>query len=138
MGDNGAMADSSGTTLITTLGLAPGDVIGVLNPPDPIAVLLGPLPDGASLVDGVRSHRDVVLAFFHRRTEFEQKVVAMTKAIAATGVIWVLWPSTPERTDITVQALSAMAGRNHLVDTGTCEFDGWSGLRLVARCENRP
>jgi hypothetical protein len=134
------MAGYSGTPLVTKLGLEPGHVIGLLNPPDELAELLGPLPDGATLVAGVRSRRDVVLAFFRLRTELGQKLVAMIKAIEPDGAIWIAWPKKASKvpTDITEDVVREVALPLGLVDVKVCAIDDvWSGLRLVVRKENR-
>ncbi len=134
------MVGYSGTPLVTKLGLKPGHVIGVLNPPENLDALLGPLPEGATIVAGVRSHRDVVLAFFRRRTELEQKRNAMIKAIEPNGAIWVAWPkkTSKQPTDITEDVVREVVLPAGLVDVKVCAIDDvWSGLRLVVRRENR-
>lgn len=134
------MVGYSGTPLVTKLGLKPGHVIGVLNPPEHLDALLGPLPEGTTIVAGVRSHRDVVLAFFRRRTELEQKRNAMIKAIEPNGAIWVAWPkkTSKQSTDITEDVVREVVLPAGLVDVKVCAIDDvWSGLRLVVRRENR-
>jgi hypothetical protein len=134
------MAGYSGTPLATKLGIKPAHVVGLINPPEHFAALIDPLPDGVTVVPGVRSRRDVVVAFLVRRSELEQKLTAMTKAIAPAGAIWVAWPKKASRvpTDITEDVVRAVALPTGLVDNKVCAIDEvWSGLRLVVRKELR-
>ena len=86
------MAGYSGTPLATKLGIKAGHTVGVINAPDHFAGLVEPLPEAVTVVVGVRSRRDVVVAFFVRRRELEQKLAAMTKAVFPAGAIWIAWP----------------------------------------------
>jgi hypothetical protein len=128
------MTDAATSPLATTLGLAPGDRIGVINPPAQLEAWLEPLPAGATLEPGVRSHRDVVLAFLRLRTELGQKRIAMAKAIEPDGVLWVVWPAGPdaEPTDLDETVVGEIVAPSGLVPTEVCALrTGWSAVRLV-------
>jgi hypothetical protein len=134
------MAGYSGTPLATKLGIKDGHRVGLLNPPDGFAALLDPLPPGVELVAGVRSRRDVVVAFVRQRSEIESKLTAMTRAIFPDGAIWIAWPKRASKvpTDVTEDVVRAVALPTGLVDNKVCAIDDvWSGLRLVVRRENR-
>jgi hypothetical protein len=134
------MAGYSGTPLATKLGIKDGHRVGLLNPPDGFAARLDPLPPGVELVAGVRSRRDVVVAFVRHRSEIESKLTAMTRAIFPDGAIWVAWPKRASKvpTDVTEDVVRAVALPTGLVDNKVCAIDDvWSGLRLVVRRENR-
>jgi hypothetical protein len=134
------MAGYSGTPLATKLGIKEGHRVGVLNAPDGFAALLDPLPPGVELVTGVRSRRDVVVAFVRARSEIESKLNAMTKSIFPAGAIWIAWPKKASKvpTDVTEDVVRAVALPTGLVDNKVCAIDDtWSGLRLVVRLENR-
>ena len=134
------MAGYSGTPLATKLGIKAGHTVGVINAPDHFAGLVEPLPEAVTVVAGVRSRRDVVVAFFVRRRELEQKLAAMTKAVFPAGAIWIAWPKRAAKvpTDITEDVVRAVALPTGLVDNKVCAIDEvWSGLRLVVRKELR-
>ncbi len=134
------MAGYSGTLLATKLGIKAADTVGFINAPDHFAGLLDPLPEGVSIVSGVRSRRDVVVAILVRRSELEQKLTAMTKAVFPDGAIWVAWPKKASKvpTDITEAVVREVALPTGLVDNKVCAIDEvWSGLRLVVRKELR-
>jgi hypothetical protein len=140
MSHTGEMAGYSGTPLATKLGIKPMHTVGVINAPEHFEALVAPLPDGVTVVTGVRSRRDVVIAFFVRRSELEQKLTAMTKAIYPAGSIWVAWPKKAAKvaTDMTEDVVRAVALPTGLVDNKVCAIDDvWSGLRLVVRKELR-
>jgi hypothetical protein len=134
------MAGYSGTPLATKLGIKDGHRVGLLNAPDGFVALLDPLPPDVELVAGVRSRRDVVVAFVRRRSEIESKLTAMTRAIFPDGAIWIAWPKRASKlpTDVTEDVVRAVALPTGLVDNKVCAIDDtWSGLRLVVRRENR-
>ena len=134
------MAGYSGTPLAKKLGIKEGHSVGVINAPDDFGALLDPLPDGAKIVSGVRTRRDVVVAFVKARTELEQKLAAVTQAIFPDGAIWIAWPKKASKvpTDITENVVREVALPTGLVDNKVCAIDDtWSGLRLVVRVANR-
>ncbi|HEV8297507.1 MAG TPA: DUF3052 domain-containing protein [Acidimicrobiales bacterium] len=134
------MAGYSGTPLAKKLGIKDTHAVGLINEPDGFRASLEPLPPDVKLATGVRSRRDVVVAFFVARSELEQKLAAMTKAIFPDGSIWVAWPKKAAKvpTDITEDVVRAVALPTGLVDNKVCAIDDtWSGLRLVVRLKNR-
>jgi hypothetical protein len=134
------MAGYSGTPLAKKLGIKDGHRVGLINPPDEFAALVEPLPEGVEMVAGVRSRRDVVVAFLRERGELESKLTAMTKAVFPDGAIWIAWPKKASKvpTTITEDIVREVALPTGLVDNKVCAIDDtWSGLRLVVRRENR-
>jgi hypothetical protein len=134
------MAGYSGTPLATKLGIKAGHRVGLINPPDGFAALVEPLPDGVELLAGVRSRRDVVVAFLRERGELESKLAAMAKATFPDGAIWIAWPKRASKvpTTITEDTVREVALPTGLVDNKVCAIDDtWSGLRLVVRREHR-
>ena len=134
------MAGYSGTPLAKKLGIKDGHRVGLINPPDEFAALVEPLPEGVEMVAGVRSRRDVVVAFLRERGELESKLTAMTKAVFPDGAIWIAWPKKASKvpTTITEDVVREVALPTGLVDNKVCAIDDtWSGLRLVVRRENR-
>ena len=138
------MAGYSGTPLAKKLGIKDGHTVGLINPPPGFEDLLAPLPEGASLVAGARSRRDVVVMFARHRNEIESKLGALTRAVFPDGSIWIAWPKRSAArqlridTDIVEDTVREVALPIGLVDNKVCAIDEtWSGLRLVVRRENR-
>jgi hypothetical protein len=134
------MAGYSGTPLAKKLGIKEGHRVGLINPPDDFSELVEPLPDGVEMIAGMRSRRDVVVAFLRERGELESKLTAMTKSIFPDGAIWIAWPKGASKitTTITEDVVREVALPTGLVDNKVCAIDEtWSGLRLVVRRENR-
>jgi hypothetical protein len=134
------MAGYSGTPLATKLGIKAGHRVGLINPPDGFAELVEPLPERVELLAGVRSRRDVVVAFLRERGELESKLAAMAKATFPDGAIWIAWPKRASKvpSTITEDTVREVALPTGLVDNKVCAIDDtWSGLRLVVRRERR-
>jgi hypothetical protein len=133
-------AGYSGTPLLAKLGITEGDAAAFLNAPEHFGELLGPLPDGVSPRDHVRSACDVVVYFVTARRTFEQRLTALRRAIEPDGMLWIAWPKRASgvATDMTEDVVRAVALPTGLVDTKVCAIDDtWSGLRLVVRKELR-
>jgi hypothetical protein len=130
----------SGTPLVDKLGFRPGSRIAYVNPPEEFAELVGDLPEGCRVGQGVRAQADLVVCFVKQRRVFEQRLPALRRAIEPDGMLWVAWPkkSSGVRTDVTEDVIRAVALPTGLVDTKVCAIDEtWSGLRLVVRKELR-
>lgn len=134
------MVGHSGTALVEKLGIGPGAVVGLINAPEGFTDLLEPLPAGVSLLTGVRSRRDLVVAFVVGRGELESKLEAIRKAVFPDGSIWVAWPKKAAKvaTDMSEDIVRAVALPTGLVDNKVCAIDDtWSALRLVVRRDLR-
>ncbi|HWE68146.1 MAG TPA: DUF3052 domain-containing protein, partial [Acidimicrobiales bacterium] len=87
-----------------------------------------------------RGHADVVVAFFTRRAQLEQRVAALGQLVFPAGGLWIAWPkrSSGQSTDLTDHVVRAVALPLGLVDNKVCAIDAtWTGLRLVWRTERR-
>lgn len=137
-------AGYSGTPLPTKLGIKPGSVVLLQNPPDDFGRTLGVLPAGVEISDLTAGEKpgsaDVLLWFV---TEAEDLAAGLGDARAlmrpASG-LWICWPKKASKlpTDITEQTIRDIALPTGLVDNKVCAVDGtWSGLRLVIRRELR-
>jgi hypothetical protein len=81
-----------------------------------------------------------VHAFSRRRTEVEDHLELLQKAITPDGVIWVSWPKKASgmATELTEDVVREAALRLDLVDVKVAAVDAvWSGLKLVIRKDRR-
>src|SRR5437899_13096051 len=83
------MAGYSGTPLVQKLGIKRGHKVVVLHPPDGFDL---DLPDGARLGNRLSGHADLAVFFTKDRASLERRIVALGRAIAPDGAIWVAWP----------------------------------------------
>lgn len=147
------MDRSSGTPLAQKLGIGEGFRIGLINPPDGFVDLLEPLPEGAVVMPAARGRRDMVVAFLRDRRELESKLDALKRAVTPDGAIWIVWPEPKSEPQPTSAAAASTALSESMIrdiaqplglvdsalrgEAGRVVDDGWLGLRLVVRTENR-
>ena len=135
-----ASAGYSGTPLPRKLGIKAGEKLALLRAPENFRETLGDLPDGVSVSTRTGRDMDVVVAFFKRRAELEERLPKLMDAWMSTAASGSPGPSAPQAstTDITEDTLREVGLPLGLVDNKVCAIDEtWSGLRLVYRKENR-
>ena len=134
-------AGYSGTPLPGKLGVKPGTRLALIRAPQGFTTTLGALPDGVTVLAGLRAPLDVIVAFFERRRALERRLPALRDALAPTGGLWIAWPKRASGmpTDVTEAAVHELGLAAGLVDNKVCAIDEvWSGLRFVHRVRDRP
>jgi len=137
--ENTSTVGYSGTPLAQKLGIKEGFVIGLANPPENIAELLLPLPNGVML-SGVSAGVDLIHFFTNDFDELSKGLTEYRNLIKQDGAIWVSWYKKAAKlpTEITEDTVREVALPLGLVDIKVCAVDEkWSGLKLVIRRENR-
>jgi len=128
-------AGYSGKTVIAKLGLKPGQTLAVIDPPDHIAELADPLPEGARLVEGFDPEAEILWLFVRSRAALE--VMAPTAVKAAHGAaLWVSWPKKSSKLflDLTEDGLREVLLPTGWVDVKVAAVDAdWSGLKFLRR-----
>jgi hypothetical protein len=136
------MAGYSDTPLPRKLGIKPGHRVLLLRAPDGFEPgVLGVLPGDVTVARTARGTADVIVAFFDRRAELEQRMPALRERMAPAAGLWIAWPkrSSGVATDLTEDVVRELALANRLVDNKVAAIDAtWSGLRLVIRLVDRP
>lgn len=131
----------SGTPLADTLGLKEGMRLGLDNPPSEfVGLTLMPVPTGVTMATRIAGNMDMVLGFYERRRDLEDRLPVMRRRIPEDGTIWIAWPTKDSRmpTDMTEDVVREVALSTGLVDTEACAIDEvWSGLKLVISTEDR-
>ena len=87
-----------------------------------------------------RGTADVIVAFFDRRAELEQRMPLLRERMDPAAGLWIGWPkrSSGVATDLTEDVVREIALANRLVDNKVAALDDtWSGLRLVIRLKDR-
>lgn len=130
-------AGYSGTPLIKKLGIKPGMRCVALSAPADYADLLGPLPDGATLVTRLPREAAFVHAFFESTAALGARLPALEKALSRDGALWISWRKG-KVTDLGEDAVRAAALAIGLVDVKVCAVDQtWSALKIVRRLSDR-
>ena len=102
--------------------------------------LLGPLPEGAEIVEGPGEPLDVIVFFATRELELRNRFRELSGMLATAGGLWVAWPKKSSKIDNDlsfekVQEVGLAAG---LVDNKSCAIDAdWQALRFVIRKKDR-
>jgi hypothetical protein len=135
------MAGYSGTPLIRKLGIKPGQVVCVVNPPEAYWDWLSPLPDNLEVVGKPgKEGANFIHLFEQRLSVFEKDFLAFKKGLQKDGMLWVSWPKRASKvaTDLDETAIRNFGLKNGLVDVKVCAVDEvWSGLKFVFRLKDR-
>jgi hypothetical protein len=134
-------AGYSGTPLVRKLGLKPGMVCLILDPPGRYEVLLGSIPEDTRFDEPPAGALDFVHVFVREAQGLQRRLVELRSRIAPDGMIWVSWPKKASgvQTDVTGNVVRDAGLGASLVDTKVCAVDEvWSGLRFVIPRTQRP
>jgi hypothetical protein len=124
--------------LARKLGIGPGDVVALLDPPPAWSV--DPLPDGARLRRGLRGRADTVIAFLRRAGDLEKALARVVPVLGPEDALWLAWPrkAAGHVSDLGDNLVRAAALETGLVDVKVAAIgEDWSGLRFVWRREHR-
>jgi hypothetical protein len=125
----------SGTPLLKKLGIKPNSSIALLDAPDGFSKLLGPLPEGAKLLDKPSRDCNLTIWFVRSSKELNRRI----KKIAADledGLIWIVWPKKASAivSDVSQVSVRGAGLASGLVDFKVCAIDAtWSGLLFKRR-----
>jgi hypothetical protein len=137
------MAGYSGRPLVAKLGIKPDTRIAIVDAPRGYRATLGTLPPGVRVAAAARAARGslpFIQFFTTSRKTLEGKFVALVRALAPAGALWVSWPKRASgvATDMTEDVVRAVALPRGLVDVKVCAVNEvWSGLKLVRRLKHR-
>lgn len=135
------MSGYSAKPVVEKLGIKPGFRIFSAGAPAAYAEIVGPLPDGVTMVRAVKSPLDMVHLFVTEAKGLAARLRDCRKAIAPDGMIWVSWPkkSSGLATDLSDVVVRDTALPLGLVDIKVCAIDDiWSGLKFVIPKDQRP
>ena len=130
--------DYSGTPLPKKLGMREGSRVLVAGAPD--GFRLQPIPSGVELVARVRAPLDVVLLFVTRRSDLGRRFLALARALAPAGRLWVAWPKKASgiATDLTFETVQRVGLHGGLVDNKSGSIDDeFQGVQFVYRLKDR-
>jgi hypothetical protein len=135
------MAGYSGTPLVKKLGIKGGSRAAFVGAPGGFVGVLGPLPEGTSVVGEPKPPMDYIHLFETTRAGLERRFPRLASTLAPAGMIWVSWPkkSSGVASDLTEDVVRDIGLSHGLVDTKVCAVDEtWSALRFVIRLKDRP
>lgn len=133
-----ASGPHSGTPLAKKLGIRPGTVTLLIDPPAGFSRTLGPLPAGAAAHSNRRAKNDLAV-WFVRDREALLRGMDEAAACAGAGGLWIAWPkkSSGVATDLSSAVVRSAGLDAGLVDFKVCAIDEtWSGLRFGRRAKD--
>jgi len=120
-------------TVAEKLLFKPGKKILIVNSPEGMDALLGPLPAGIELLPEASVPLDIILVFVRDRREMETQLPRLKAALHPKGALWVAYYKGSARvaTDIHRDSLNAYAGTLGMTGVAIISIDqDWSALRL--------
>jgi hypothetical protein len=112
----------------------------LVNAPDGYVALLGDLPNGADVVEGLAEPVEFIQFFTRERLELEANFPILKESITPAGMVWISWPKRASKvpTDLDENSIREIGLRNGLVDVKVIAVDEtWSGLKFVYRLADR-
>ncbi len=137
------MSGYSGTPLARKLGLKDGLDMLLLDVPEPLRDIHGPVAPAhlaRTLVAGSGRRHDFIHVFETSRARLEDQAGDLTRGLKPSGSLWISWPKKSSRvaTTLTEDVLREIFLPTGLVDTKVCAVDEiWSGLKFMFRKEAR-
>ena len=120
-------------TTAQKLGILKGTTVGLLDSPRDYESVLGPMPEGVSLVEGAKGECAVTLWFVTDAGLYQSRL-PHARALAARTKLWILWPKGGRRTGISQTYLRETANSVGLVDYKICSVnDRWSGMAFAKK-----
>lgn len=128
------MTGYSGTPLSKKLGLEEGQRIRFVGAPDHFRDLIGPLPPGSEMTDGLSGTLDLAVMFAGSQQVLENGLGEIAARLAPNGALWVAWPkkSSGVATDLDFEAVQRTG-----LDAGLVDNQGLCNRRDVVRPEVR-
>ena len=122
--------------LAKKLLIKPGNTIVPINAPRTYKTLLGPLPDGATIVTRApQGGASLVHLFVTTMAELQTRLPRAKQAMARDGGIWVSWQkkTAGTKSDVSRDTIVAFANTLGLDSVRAVSIDDeWSALKLVA------
>ena len=134
------MAGCSAAPLVKKIGIREGFRVALVNAPEHLIELLGPLPADAQIVVRLTNNLDVIMLFVSDEATLRKKFATLADKLVTNGMIWIAWPkkSAKVKTNLTFEVVQRIGLDYGLVDVKICAIDDvWSGLKFVYRLKDR-
>ncbi len=125
-----AFAAYAGKPLAEKLGIKSGFIVSLVNAPADFRAVLGKLPKGTSLIDGMEPESDLVVWFARNAVDLQRNLASIVRA-SQQAPVWIAWPKRGGalESDLAQQAVRQQAMAEGMVDYKICSMDkDWSAL----------
>lgn len=130
-----AAPNVGGIPLAKKLKIAPGSAVAILEAPESIRKMLGPLPKGVRFEKKI-ADADLALFFVKSAAVLGRALPRMAAQMAAGKTLWICWPKRASSIpcDLTLVSIRAMVAGYDMVDSKICAVDEtWSGAAITKR-----
>jgi hypothetical protein len=133
------MAGYSGKSVAEKLGLKPGMVIWLIQPPKNYGDIIGrDVMGNIHVAQSIKQGEmvDCIHCFVTTRKALEEQAPALISHLSSHGMLWISWPkkSSGVSSDISEQTLRDVLLPLGIVDVKVCAIDEtWSGLKFLWR-----
>jgi hypothetical protein len=113
--------------------IKPGRQVLFVNPPEGYFELLGPLPEGVTVLEKAGEPVDLIQVFVKNRAELEEQLPRLKGLVKPGGLLWVTYykGTAKVKTDIHRDTINAYAHTLGLEGIAMISVDeDWSALRL--------
>ncbi|PKN98527.1 MAG: hypothetical protein CVU42_08055 [Chloroflexi bacterium HGW-Chloroflexi-4] len=109
-------------SILERLQVKPGRSLRLINPPDGIASVLGPLPERSKMASKF-DKADIVLFFVKNMEWLKTGLSAASDALTPGGILWVVYPKLTSvlRSDVSRDTIWKYAGTI-----------GWTGVAMIS------
>ena len=133
--EEGAPPNVAGIPLVKKLRIQEGSVVAILEAPENIRKMLGPLPKGVRIEKKVAG-ADLILFFVKSAAALGRVLPRLAAQMIPGRTLWVCWPKRTSSTpcDLTLISIREMVSHYDMVDSKICAVDAtWSGAAITKR-----
>jgi CheY-like chemotaxis protein len=135
----GAAPNVAGTPLAKKLRIAEGSTITILEAPENIGAILGPLPKGVRMVKKM-TDADLALIFVKSAAALGKALPRLAAQMVPGRTLWTCWPKRTSSMpcDLSLTSIREMVRPYGLIDSKICAVDAtWSGTAITLRRPRR-
>ena len=125
----------AGIPLAKKLRIGEGSVVAILEAPENIGEILGPLPKGARLEKKL-NEANLALFFVTSAAALGRALPRLVAQMIPGRTLWICWPKRTSSApcDLTLTSIRAMVSPYDMVDSKICAIDAtWSGTAVTKR-----
>jgi len=134
-----AAPNVAGIPLAKKLRIAKGSVVAILEGPENIREILGPLPEGVRIEKKV-GDAGLLLLFVKSAAALGRALPRIATHMEPGRTLWVCWPKRTSSMpcDLTLLSIREMVSHYDMVDSKICAVDAtWSGAAITKRRRQR-
>jgi len=135
----GAAPIPAGTPLAKKLRIAKDSVVAILEAPENIREILGPMPKGAQILKKM-ADADLALFFVKSASALARALPRLSAQMTPGKTLWICWPKRTSSMpcDLSLTSIREMVRPYGMIDSKICAVDAtWSGAAITKRRHRR-